>query len=330
MSHTEYKINNMRGWVSAVLAFGCVSFLTRCFTTHIRADIMIPPAVTVIEEEAFYGDSSIGMVILPDGIMKIESRAFAETGILSATIPGSVIFIADDAFDPGVLIEAAEESYAFAWAEENGFIIKKAMTAGKKETVEICAPGDIRAFTFTPAAAGYYTFSTSGDEELPPVRAVLYDDRMVDYCENDPTEGKKSLRLCCWLDAGIKYTLIVRLDGETTGSFELDVRETEGLILVEPVGSLEVEAHSGDQIPLEVRAESTGDIYYEWYYIGWFGRDENGMNYWYRTQLQDQNGNQCVAGPVSKDGRYECVVSDEYGYSETVCFRIVLATSQTT
>ena len=64
------------------------------------ADIVTVPAdVTEIEEEAFAGDYSVTEVYLPDGIVSIGSRAFADTGLTQIYLPGSLTDIAEDAFD---------------------------------------------------------------------------------------------------------------------------------------------------------------------------------------------------------------------------------------
>lgn len=65
-----------------------------------RADIVtIPADVSEIEEEAFAGDFSVTEVYLPDGIERIGSRAFADTGLTQIYLPDSLTDIAEDAFD---------------------------------------------------------------------------------------------------------------------------------------------------------------------------------------------------------------------------------------
>ena len=40
----------------------------------------------MIEEEAFYGDTSLEEVVLPEGIERIESRAFANCSMLALKV----------------------------------------------------------------------------------------------------------------------------------------------------------------------------------------------------------------------------------------------------
>ena len=73
-----------------------------CFTDSARADtLVLPEGLTVIDEEAFMGDTSITSVVLPDSLRVIGDRAFA--GCTSLTL------------------QVYSGSYAEAWAIENAF-----------------------------------------------------------------------------------------------------------------------------------------------------------------------------------------------------------------
>ena len=74
------------------------------FVTPALAGVLNLPAGTkVIEEEAFYGDTSIDEVVLPDGVEEIGERAFAESGLTKINLPSSLKSIADNAFGGDVL-----------------------------------------------------------------------------------------------------------------------------------------------------------------------------------------------------------------------------------
>ena len=92
--------------------------------------LVLPGDLTVIKESAFEGDSSLDEVILGDKVERIESRAFAGTGLHMITMPESVSYIADDAFDgvDHVKVNAPEGSYAYEWAEAKGFILNDDVT----------------------------------------------------------------------------------------------------------------------------------------------------------------------------------------------------------
>lgn len=78
----------------------------------------------MIEEEAFYGDTNIDEVVLPEGIEEIGERAFAESGLRKINLPStlSADSIADNAFEQGVDVTAQEGTGAYNWAVEHGFI----------------------------------------------------------------------------------------------------------------------------------------------------------------------------------------------------------------
>lgn len=80
--------------------------------------ITIPPEVTHIDSETFFGDASIHQVILPEGLLSIGERAFDRTNITSIRLPSSLQSIADNCFDNTELqtIEARYGTYAYQWA----------------------------------------------------------------------------------------------------------------------------------------------------------------------------------------------------------------------
>ena len=52
----------------------------------------------MIGEEAFYGDQSITNLELPEGLLRIESKAFADTSLQSVVLPRSLQYFAVDSF----------------------------------------------------------------------------------------------------------------------------------------------------------------------------------------------------------------------------------------
>lgn len=69
------------------------------------------------------GKNRINSVVLPEGLKRIDSQAFARcTRLSSISIPRSVSFIEYDAFDEcGAVLYVYKSSYAELWAIENGF-----------------------------------------------------------------------------------------------------------------------------------------------------------------------------------------------------------------
>ena len=58
-------------------------------------------------------------LVIPEGIERIEEEAFAGTGLETVTLPESVTYIADNAFDDDVTFIVYYQSYAEDWAKKN-------------------------------------------------------------------------------------------------------------------------------------------------------------------------------------------------------------------
>lgn len=86
--------------------------------------LVIPTDLQEIGEEAFYLDTSIRTVRLPEGITKIGAKAFAGSGVTAVNLPDSLKEIADDAFDDTVItsLTVNEGTYAYKWAISHGYI----------------------------------------------------------------------------------------------------------------------------------------------------------------------------------------------------------------
>ncbi len=70
--------------------------MTLCASAN---ELILPASLTDIEEEAFFGDTSLDEVVLPEGITRIESKAFAGSSVTRIYLPESLAYIAPDAFD---------------------------------------------------------------------------------------------------------------------------------------------------------------------------------------------------------------------------------------
>lgn len=107
-----------------MLLTAAVLLLFTLFCTSACAEeavLVLPQALTEIEAQAFYGDTSIVNVIPPQGIQKIGSEAFAGTSLQRIILPWDPE-IADNAFS-GTHIQclvALPNSPAGHWAEEHG------------------------------------------------------------------------------------------------------------------------------------------------------------------------------------------------------------------
>ena len=94
------------------------------------AVLRIPAETRYIEEEAFCGDISLQVVIIPEGTLTIGPRAFADSSLTQITLPGSLTYIADNALESceNVRVSAAEGTYAYNWAVEHELTILDVLT----------------------------------------------------------------------------------------------------------------------------------------------------------------------------------------------------------
>lgn len=91
--------------------------------TIAEASVRLPLNLQIIEEEAFYGDTSVEKVVVPEGTTEIHARAFAYSAVKEVQIPDSVSFIDDTAFEglTELRVEAPQGSWAYDWAVANGY-----------------------------------------------------------------------------------------------------------------------------------------------------------------------------------------------------------------
>lgn len=69
-----------------------------CAHAAISQVLVLPESTKAIETEAFYGDTSIREVVLPEGVETIGERAFANSGVTKVNLPETLTYIAPDAF----------------------------------------------------------------------------------------------------------------------------------------------------------------------------------------------------------------------------------------
>ena len=87
------------------------------------ASLTLPTSLQVIEEEAFYGDTSLDEVLLPEGVETIGERAFADSSITSIYLPSSINYIAEFAFqNTSVVGSGLSGTYAQEWFESHGLV----------------------------------------------------------------------------------------------------------------------------------------------------------------------------------------------------------------
>lgn len=95
----------------------CLTLCTSAFAQEIR----LPENLKFIQEEAFYGDTSMESVHVPEGTEEIGESAFAYSSLKSIVLPDSLTQIADNAFEgcDELVATVRPDSYALTYCIEN-------------------------------------------------------------------------------------------------------------------------------------------------------------------------------------------------------------------
>lgn len=104
-----------------ILVILCLTLLPMSLFAESDA-VVLPGALTVVEESAFEGDAAIGTLVIPAAVQEIGSRAFADCiKLTKVTFESMDTVIAKDAFDgSSVSFEAYQGSSAEAYALSHG------------------------------------------------------------------------------------------------------------------------------------------------------------------------------------------------------------------
>ncbi|MBR5759064.1 MAG: leucine-rich repeat protein [Thermoguttaceae bacterium] len=103
----------------AVLFSKDQTILVKCPPGFEKEKYAVPESVKEIADGAFLECSQLQTIELPKSLERIGARAFSSCSRLKTlTIPENVAFIADDAFDPTLVVRPYEGSYAEHYAEE--------------------------------------------------------------------------------------------------------------------------------------------------------------------------------------------------------------------
>ena len=115
--------------------------------------LVLPQELERIEEEAFMGSTAFDRAVLPEGLVEIGPRAFADSALQEINLPSSLEIIADDAFEnaPLTVVMAPADSTAFEWAVAHGYL-----DAGQFSISALDGPGSsleaVRSYTWTASA----------------------------------------------------------------------------------------------------------------------------------------------------------------------------------
>ena len=120
--------------------FMLLILLAVVFQTAAAETLTIPSGTVTIEGFAFYSDTSLDEVVLPEGIKYIGEKAFASSSVTKVNLPDSLEFIADDAFDeisPEPEFTFNTGTYAEEWVNNHNTpaIEEITLTLGAQQTM---------------------------------------------------------------------------------------------------------------------------------------------------------------------------------------------------
>ena len=103
-----------------MLAVLCLAALC---SAGLAETLTLPNHLTSVQEYAFYGNTALKTVVLPEGLQTIQAKAFASSGVTAVNLPDSLTFIAEDAFDKTYITDftVKEGTYAYTWVKEHGY-----------------------------------------------------------------------------------------------------------------------------------------------------------------------------------------------------------------
>ena len=113
-------MKTVRKLISVLLA---LALLLSCAFAEQDEDVLtLPSDLTAVGERAFYGSASIDKVVLPDTVSAIYDQAFAYSALSEINLPGSLTYIAADAFEgcSGMNALVTSGTYAEEYCVENG------------------------------------------------------------------------------------------------------------------------------------------------------------------------------------------------------------------
>ncbi len=110
------------------------------FAVSEDGNFTLPADVKLIKKNAFKGVNGIENLILPEGVLRIESGAFSECDIINVNLPSSLMYIADDAFKLSIHATVVLDSYAYEWCSTNGieFTVLEYTTPVEHFTYDYC------------------------------------------------------------------------------------------------------------------------------------------------------------------------------------------------
>jgi len=138
-----------RIWLTLLLTAALLSCVCSAAIAATDGNLDMPIALTVIEDEAFSGNSSLTEIVVSDNVTTIGDAVFSNCANLRKIyVPESVTKIGKNAFATGrsdTLVMVLQDSYAHEWCVDNNvafeFYVTNPVTVRALSVYEVSAPG---------------------------------------------------------------------------------------------------------------------------------------------------------------------------------------------
>ena len=151
-----------------VLVCVMILILTGMSSAAFAAELRLPNDLIAIDEDAFYRDSSLDIVKLPNGIKAIGNRAFGYSSVKEINLPKSLTSIAANAFVgcDQLVVDAPVGSLGWNYAKEHGFALKNPTQANTVRLfngkIEIAEPLEHAAKAYEEATGKHVEVESLG------------------------------------------------------------------------------------------------------------------------------------------------------------------------
>jgi len=174
-----------------------------CALAEAAVTLTLPSALQVIEKEAFFGNSSLDKVVVPNGTTEIRSRAFANSSLTELILPDTLTYIAEDAFEgcTDFSVQVPADCYARQWCIEHGLIVDPTSNYEYKiidnAYAQITDYAGDEADVVVPGELGGYPVKSIGGWAFAFCRGI----KTIDLPEGIETIGRYAFNECSALQA---------------------------------------------------------------------------------------------------------------------------------
>lgn len=168
-----------------MMAFACISA---------QADILrLPQSLSVIDDEAFMGDTSLDEVFIPGSVLRIGDSAFANSSASVFYLPNFIMSVGSNAFPPSASLYADAGSRTERTLNSAGYAIAQEATDAGEFTFDVIdGKAVITAYTGTEASITLPAYDPEGRpitviqafESSSPLESIVIPTGVLEVADN--------------------------------------------------------------------------------------------------------------------------------------------------